>query len=507
VALIDDVSVAPSGTATGGGRLYVTGTSLHYHDDAGGDVDLLNRVNGTGSSVSGAVARFDGTAGQLQETGFRINDTTALDYPATGSAAAPTFSFSSDSTSGVYWSSTTAIGLATAGADRLTLSSTAVSAPSQPLQADTSLRVGGASGVTTSLSTANLIEDVATASTGAFAWSNSTGSIMNTTSSRDLALSGNLLFANTTNVLSIGHDGTAFACDYLATAGRYIHLTVAGTDMLQLRDEQVRLDEPGTAFTITNRMAVVPRNTTSAYDYAVNSSNRGLLRDSGGNSLMMGLGATKAQYFYKNHNVSWCGLGVLGHSVEGVIFFHDMSIVPSGAQDASQLTLYMELSTGVFGLGGYTAPTSARTVLDGARERATITLGSLSVVHATSTNTDGLTWSSSDDYGVNGTTTGEMATSDDCLVCFTATAEWASNATGYRRLSITRKTGGPTYTVLNSVTTMAVNGDVTAQTVSFFGAIAAATDELTVQVYQDSTLSLNVDLSASFVRYDTDEPV
>jgi hypothetical protein len=68
-----------------------------------------------------------------------------------------------------------------------------------------------------------------------------------------------------------------------------------------------------------------------------------------------------------------------------------------------------------------------------------------------------------------------------------------------------RKTAGPTYTELNSVTSMAVNGDVTAQTVSFFGALAAATDELTVQVYQDSTLSLSGDLSARYVRYDTDE--
>jgi hypothetical protein len=504
VVLIDDVSVAPSGSATSGGRLYVTGTTLRYHDDGGGDVNLFNMVNTIGSNINGSLARYNGTSGQIQESGFIINDPSAIDYPVTGSAASPTFSFTSDSTSGMYWSSSSSIGLVTGGVDRLTLTSTAVSAPSQAIQADVSLRVGGSTGVETSLSTANIIENVKTPSTGTFAWSNDTGSIMNTTSSRNLALSNKLLFTNTTNVLSIGHDGTDFACDYLATAGGYMHINVAGVDMMELRNNEVTLETAGTTLTITNRCLMRTGNTSAFFDYSVWNTNRGMMkREVAESNILIGLGSTRVLHFMQNHNAGW-GLEVTG-GMTGGIFFANASTVASGTLGATDLTLYMELSSGLFGFGGYTG--SARTILDGSRERATITLSSLSVSNATSTNTDGQTWTSSDDYGVNGTTTGEMTTSDDCIVCFTATAEWASNSTGYRRLSITRKTAGPTYTVLNSVTTMAVNGDVTAQTVRFFGAIDASADELTVQVYQDSTVSLNVDLSASFVRYDTDEPV
>jgi hypothetical protein len=503
VVLIEDVSVAPSGTATAGGRLYVSGTSLRYHDDGGGDVDLAVMVDTIGSSTSGAVARANGTGGQIQESGFRINDPTALDYPGTASAAAPTFSFTSDSTSGVYWSSTTALACSTGGVDRLTLGSAAVAVPSVALQADTSLRVGGAAGPTTSLSTANLIENVATAGTGAFAWSNDTGSIMATTASRDLSLTNNLLFTNTTNVLSIGHDGTAFGVDYLPTAGGFLQLNANGNAMFRMGTVSVTLPTSSTSFTVNNRMLVKQTFINSICDYAVAFDNRGMRYFS--NSIVLVLGSSRCCHFRANHNMSWGDIEA-GGSMVGGISFSNVSTTPSGGLGATDVALYMELSSGLFGFGGYVDSGASRTVFDGARERATISLGALSVTTATSTNTDGEIWSSSDDYGVNGTTTGEMATSDDAIVCFTATADWASNSTGYRRLSIMRKTAGPTYTELNSVTSMAVNGDVTAQTVSFFGALAAATDELTVQVYQDSTLSLSVDLSASFVRYDTDEP-
>ena len=503
VLLIDNVTVPPSGTATGGARIYVSGTSLIFHADSNHVVNLSTEfIPSIGASVDRAVVRFDGTTGAVQESSFRINDPTALDYPVVGSTAAPTFSFTSDPTSGVYWSSSNSVGISTGGVDRITMSSTAVTIPSQAFQVDTTLRVGGSSGVTHSRSTTKIISNVATASTGAFAWSNNTGAIMNTTANLNLALTNNLVETNGIRVLTVGYDGAAFA---VASTGTITSFDFkGGTNQLKVGTTTGCTQTSGTT-TITNRMMVVGVNTASpdsdSLDYRFHFVSRGLWLASD-DALAVSFGVNPPLGFYKNNCVAWGGLPTIGDSVSGVIFLYDVSTIPSSTQNDA-ITLYMERASGVFGLGGYTT-SQDRTVLDGARERATITLGALSVTHATSTNTDGLTWASLDDYGVNGTLTGEMSTSDDCIALFTATAEWASNSTGYRRLSIMRKTIiGPVYTELNSVTTMSVNGEVTCQTVSFLGNFINATNQLTVQVYQDSTIALNVDLTASFVRYDT----
>ena len=85
-------------------------------------------------------------------------------------------------------------------------------------------------------------------------------------------------------------------------------------------------------------------------------------------------------------------------------------------------------------------------------------------------------------------------------------AEWASNDFMYRRVSIMRRTAGPTYTLLNSASVRATpGGEITGQTVYFFGAIDPATDELTVQLENTAGSSVGVSLTASLVRYGTNE--
>lgn len=495
VILIDDVSVAPSGTATGGGRIYVNGTDLFFHNDLGDVINMsLPFLSPIGSSVDGTVARFDGT-NAVQQSAFRINDASALDFPSIGSAATPTFSFTSDTDSGMYYPSTSSISLVTDGVDRVTMSSTAVTLPSQALQANASLRVGGGTGTTYSLSSQNFISNVASAS-GTFAWSNNSGLIMNTTSSGNLAVANDIILGNT---LTIGHNGTRF--NAVSTTDIYINIGGANTCKI-LTSGGVEHASSGGTVTVNNRMMVKGLGSVFNYDYTFNLNTRGLLYSSATNTIQAGLGAGTTIHFGADANISFGLVGAFGTG-SGVMFLSETSTIPN-AQPNSATTLYTERSSGVFGVG-MLSQSLKRSVIDGPRERATITRFLASVAHNTSTNTDSTGWASSDDYGVNGISTGEMATSDDCLVVFTATVQWSSNANGYRRLSIMRKTIGPSYALLNSVTTMAVNGDVTTQSVTFFGVIDAAADTLTVQIFQNSTTSLSANLTASFVRYETNE--
>lgn len=499
VVLIDDVAVAPSGTATSGGRLYVSGTSLNYHDDGGGIVDLANLASGPVASTSSAILRWDGAGGQtVQDSGVLIGGSgTAVEPPAT-TAATPTFAFTAATTTGVYFPSTTSIALATAGTDRLTMNSTAVTVPSQDVHADAGVEIGGASGASYSMATANLVADVQNAS-GTFAWANSSGPIMET-SGLDLSVSNNLVFTEGTETLTIGHDGTDYSFVSGGATPVDLNILVGSTKTIALSSTQVTFVDVITG----TRMSSASTNTGSAFhQYAHNPNNRGWGIGING-TLTMSLGNNPGFAISERNNASLGGHSPVGGS--GIIALRDVVTPPSGAT-AGTLHTYNQPHSVVHGWAGIPAGATKRTLFDWGRERARISLSLSSVADATSTNTDGETWTEVDTYNVTGTTTGALATPDDCFVCLTVTAEWASNSTGYRRVSIMRKTTGPAYAQLNSVTEMAVSGTVTGQTVSFFGAVSAANDELTVQVEQTSGGVLDVVLSSSLVRYATDVAV
>jgi len=272
---------------------------------------------------------------------------------------------------------------------------------------------------------------------------------------------------------------------------------VGGTDVIDM-DETNYVEVTGDVVT-TGRFSnsnTVGGTTFYAYSGA-GGTNRGFKITSGGFEL--GFASSPAFGIIENGNVHLSGPSDLAG--ERIILWRRVTNVPTTVP-AGEMIMYSQDNSGVYGMGGLT-PTLTRTLCDWGRERANITLSALSVTTATSTNTDGQTWTATDSREVSGTTTGEMITVEAAFVTFTATASWASNATGHRRLSIMLKTAGPTYTKLNGVTTMGVSGAVTAQTVSFFGAVDPATDELTVQVEQSSGSNLNVDLSATLVRYTT----
>lgn len=505
VVLLDDVSVAPTGTAATGGRLYVSGTSLNYHDTGGGVVDLGTTALGPATTTTGAIARFDGTGGRvLQDSGLLVTGVSQDTLTAPVSVT-PTFAFTASPTTGVHFPTATTIGLSTAGVERVTMGEDAV-VVGVDVQADAGLEIGGGTGVEYTLAGANAIANVQDAA-GSFAWRNTNGPIM-FTSGLDLAITNQLLFTQGTESLGVGRDGDVYTLDSTGASPDDLVVDVGGTDILRFNAAD---DADVTGLLLSSgRVAGTSTSTsTSAYTFAASGGiDRGMTLASP-NSIQLGLGATAGVAVVGGSKV------VLGRVADspsangsGCVLLSTVGTVPTAASSGgSELVVYNEVASGVYGLGAVNAAGTQRTILDGFRERATITLSSFTVTTGTSTNTDGQAWSAGDAHGVNGTTTGEMATADDAHVGLTVSATWASNSTGHRRVTIMRKTAGPTYTKVAGVIAMAVNGDVTAQSVSFFGALTAATDELSVQVEHSAGADLDLDLVASFVRYTTAEVV
>ena len=488
---IDDASVAPSGVSTGGGRLYVSGTSLIFHDNLGNHKDLLNSVSGPGSSTLNSVLTWDGTSGAVvQDSTLTVSGSSVVH--STGVVGAPTFSFTSIPTVGVYFPSTSSISMASGGVNSLVVTSTEVSSPVR-VSSLGGVEVGGSTGVHHFVTgSVNIKSDIQSAS-GSMEWTNDAGTIMST-SGLDLSVVNNMVFTEGTETFTIG---SGYVFNSAGATPKDVAFDVGGGRLLSFGTGT----EVVSQVDVTTTGRFVATASGSQYQYiATSSTNRGLIKAT--NSIEFGLGALPALTFNTNNNtVLGRGVEPFHASAEGVFYVEKVSSI--GTTGANSLSLYSQVDEGVYGLGGQTSGGDT-TLFDAGRVRAVVTL-TTSVTTTTSTNTDGLTWVVVDNNGVGGTTTGRMITPENCFVGFTASAEWASNSTGYRRLSIMRRTAGPTYTELNSVTTTAVNGDVTSQTVYFFGSVASSTDELTVQVEQTSGGNLSVDLRASFVRYTTNE--
>lgn len=493
VVLIEDVTVAPSGTASAGGRVYVSGTTLNYHDHVGAIVDLANTAAGPGTAtVANTISRYDGAGGgTVQGSGILIAGTGTAVQPPTATAAAPTFAFNASTTTGLYFPTTTSIALATAGVDRLTMSSAAVTVPTQDMHADAGMEIGGAaSGVSYALSGAALVANAQDAA-GSFAWSNSGGTIM-TTSGTNLSINNKLIRPEADATFEIGHDGTNFDFASNSTGTlKDVVISVGGTDLIDMDTNDVEIDvDLVTPGRFSSRK---PSRDTAFYDFSGGASTtRGFIQTPGGAGFMLGFASGQAFSVLPNATVGFGGSSSDNFN-HVMVWGNGVASNPAGAGRIEMSMRAKELTV--------TTP-SGSSVFCGGSTRGKAILSSLSVVTATSTNTDGLTWTSIDGYGVAGLTTGEMVVDEGpSFVTFTATASWASNSTGHRRLSIMLKTAGPTYTRLNGVISMAVNGAVTAQTVSFFGSVDPATDALTVQVEQTSGGNLAVDLSATLVRY------
>jgi len=240
---------------------------------------------------------------------------------------------------------------------------------------------------------------------------------------------------------------------------------------------------------------------TTYFDYDTSTAQRGLHRDTSNLAYYIAFGSTRPLYFYKNSCISLGGGNSVFGSASRVMFIYDVASVPSSS-GSNCMILFNATSASVFGIGARTTDNKL-SIFDAARECATITR-TLTIASALATNLDTSSWTVAFANGVNGTTTGLLSFSDDCFVTMSVAASWQSNSVGHRQLSVMRKTGA-VYTTVGSVSTMAVSGETTTQEVKFFGTLVSGTDALTVQVYQNSSESLDVSITVSVVRYETHE--
>jgi hypothetical protein len=303
----------------------------------------------------------------------------------------------------------------------------------------------------------------------------------------------------------VGHDGTDYVFNSAGATPKEIAVSVGGTDVWNVPGSGICV--PGVTTTVDTQVLTSGTEGNANYAFVPDNtlSNRGLSWNEA--YFIQAQGAATVTYIEGN-NIAFTG-GDGDHTQttprngggEGVILIHKTDSL-TGGNGPGILNAYVRDS----GPDGFVAETSSNglSLMNAGEKRAVITL-TTNVTTATVTDTADLTWVMVDANEISNSTSGRLTTSDDCFVGFTVTAEWASNSTGYRRVSIMRRTAGPTYTELNSVSVMAVNGDVTAQNVYFFGSITGTTDELTVRVEQTSGGDLSVNLSASFVRYTTNE--
>lgn len=490
VVLIESVDVVPTGAAARGGRVYVDDAALMFHDVVGANLHLGRPfIPIIDSAVQHAVVRFT-SAGNLQPTPFLINDTTALDYPYAGSHTAPTFSFTSDATTGLYWLDNQSLALAVGGTQCFRADATAAVVPTAALNLDASVHVGD---VTMALSANDFSQDISHAS-GSFSWQQNNTPIFSTSSSRNLVLQ-KLRCTNGTTIQDLTHTGSSFDLrlpDKLSV--------VVGAET-QANFQTNLTFIPVSTVTVDRLYVGTSSIPTTYFDYDTSTAQRGLHRDTSNLAYYIAFGSTRPLYFYKNSCISLGGGNSVFGSASRVMFIYDVASVPSSS-GSNCMILFNATSASVFGIGARTTDNKL-SIFDAARECATITR-TLTIASALATNLDTSSWTVAFANGVNGTTTGLLSFSDDCFVTMSVAASWQSNSVGHRQLSVMRKTGA-VYTTVGSVSTMAVSGETTTQEVKFFGTLVSGTDALTVQVYQNSSESLDVSITVSVVRYETHE--
>ena len=121
VTLLHEVTQAPSGASTGGISVYIDGDAVKGMTTSGTVIDFTSCVEGPVSSTDNALARFSGVDGDLlKDSNVLVADTGEV-TASSGSATLPTYSFNSDSSTGMYQVGADSVGFSTEGVNRLTL--------------------------------------------------------------------------------------------------------------------------------------------------------------------------------------------------------------------------------------------------------------------------------------------------------------------------------------------------------------------------------------------------
>jgi hypothetical protein len=501
VVFIDEVTVIPSGTLTSGGILYVNSTSLIFHDDGGSATTIGGSfVDGPSLSTDTGLAYWSGTGGDTlaSTTNDVLSDNIRLKAKLRYSSDGLSMSESGSNTVLLTFGSGSTLDVGGTSADIL----------GAPLHADATLRVGGTGGVNYSLSGSIFTINHLNAA-GTFEWQQNGNQIMETDASRNLTTSNLLTFSNSTETLTIGNlsateyafissttgvseDDISFSVDgvqimKIRANGDYLTDTLSLYENLKTRAGSQVLNESGTiaspsySFTDDQDSGLMYDETTDAV---------GIVKD-GKLSACVSAAATTC-------NIGLCGstFPTSYNGGDGVVFIAQNTTPPTSNGDGA--FLYVDSDSNLR-MEEDVNDDNSNCVLNAKSKRARITL-TLSVGDSTSDDLDGETWTDVDSSGVSGTTTGALSISDtNSTVMVEVRAEWASNSTGYRRVTITTGAG---HTVESNSTTTAVNGDVTSQTVRLIRRLESgdANLQFAAQAYQNSGAGLSCDFTMTLIR-------
>lgn len=504
VVYLEEVGVVPVGALTSGGILYVSGPNLVHHNDAGTTRNLnsspTSYMSGPTSSALSQVAFWDSTDGQSFDAASSVTSTatqtTADQFQSTSTTTI------TDSSNRLHFTadSTSALLIGTGGVECVA-----------PLHADASLRIDGASGSTESVSGSEHTLNNTNAA-GTFEWQRNGSTIFTLDASRNLVTSNSLTFPSGTETLTIGNTAATTYTIASTSSGTTddIRFEYSGGASMDFTDADATL---GDALVITGefdspsgKMITVADGSIAAPSLSfVSSLGTGMSFDAGNNSITLsgggdlGFACTSGPVSGVNMALAVASVPTGYNGGDGVIYIGEVITAPD-ANLADHSLLYVSANDDLRLVQDY-ADDSVNSSLNALARRAHITLSAHTVSDATSDNLDGNVWTAdADSAGVSGTTTGALSIpTTDTTVMVVAEATWVSNATGYRRVSITTGVG---HTLEATTTSTAVSGTTTVQTVTLVRRIESgeANLQFAAQVYQNSGGNLDVDVVMSIVR-------
>ena len=474
VVYFSQVVTPPTTTVASGGMLYVSGRTLMFYNDQG----LRSTLTGVQTptlTTPNAVARFDGILGHA------IQNTSALTITDAGQFLVPN---GTPSAPGYTVVNTTGISLSSAmlqlgvGASALNISSSAVE--SLVAMAADSLRVGGPTGATVDFTTPSVV--FAGAST--YSWAQNGTTIMQTEADGTLnLLTRTAKFSGATGTLTFGaYDGTNYSIT-TSHVNDAVTFRNGTTDVLRVGNGVATIS---TVETLSNVRA--PYYTTpvpGVYGFTASGSQAGMDMSSQGIRLR-----SKGTGFQSRGNTQLSLLNEVNIVTGDRTIAWGAAITPPSTLPSSGVFMY-QLNGNLMRV----ANTYADVAINGPHARSkwtrtvTIVSGSdtlvTSVVNDTTlTNVMSVTSS---------TITGTAFTAGWWEV--TAHANWAFNATGYRKIRIFIDSVEVGASVQNAVTVSGVNTQHQVSVCVNVGQNAV----MTVYVYQTSLDNLNVTLNASAV--------
>jgi hypothetical protein len=377
-----------------------------------------------------------------------------------------------------------------------------------PLHADAGLRVNGAAGVDETVAGTTHTTNHLNAA-GTFEWRRDGTTVFASDASRNLTSPNSLVFPVLADSLAVGNTAaTTYTIASTSTSTpAHVSMSVAGTARVSTTASHPlltnALEFPVARTVVTGDTRATSNGTPAspAFEFS-GSPGSGMLYDVATSSVGVSADGDLGVVVTQGATDTNVALGVTSFPAsynggDRVVYLGE-----AGSEPTANVA-----NTSVLCVSGddlrYEVDVSVddeNAVLNAVARRARVTLAAHSVPDATSSNLDGETWTDVDSAGVSGTTTGALSIPGvESTVLVVVEASWASNAVGFRRLSVTTGVG---HTVEATVTCTAVSGDVTVQTATLMRRLEPgdAGLQFAAQVYQNSTAALDVDVVMTVVR-------